>query len=503
MINRHGLKLNFVACLGLLSALTSIAMGQSLRTLIVGGGPNPQNNQVAIESNVRYILRALPNGSWKTVLFCSGDPKESNVLYKQTTSELSKGETLLNLIQGSRGAARPSKLNYRESTIPQVDGAAKTQSISDAFDKLKGQIETTPGPTLLYFTGHGSPRQQSRLENNQYDLWGGGRFTVQDLASQMEKLPADQPVILVMVQCYSGSFANVLYEKGDPQGTFVNRDIAGFFATVKEKTAAGCTPELDENEYHDFTSYFFAALTGQDRLGRKVTGADYNRDGKISMDEAYCYTVLHDVSIDIPVCTSDLLVRKLIVRPDDETFAASYRAVLKWATPGQKVVLEGLSKDLGLVGDDRALTAYKRFIGDTRSNAPAELMVAAQRAFTRAREDARSAFLGRFPDMRTKLPNGIAARREAISWLEGQSSDPTYQSLLDADLKVGTEEDAGYLQEITDARTTRFVRMFKTVALTQAVRQSGDRESVTRLEKLLVSERRVILNRDRRSASAK
>ena len=40
----------------------------SLRVLIVGGGPALEHNQVAIESNVRYVTRLLPPGTPKTTL---------------------------------------------------------------------------------------------------------------------------------------------------------------------------------------------------------------------------------------------------------------------------------------------------------------------------------------------------------------------------------------------------------------------------------------------------
>ena len=62
-----------------------------------------------------------------------------------------------------------------------------------------------------------------------------------------------------MVQCYSGAFGNLLFQGGDPAAEAVDHDIAGFFATVKEKMAAGCTPAVDERDYKDFSSYFFAA----------------------------------------------------------------------------------------------------------------------------------------------------------------------------------------------------------------------------------------------------
>src|SRR5204863_528561 len=164
---------------------------------------------------------------------------------------------------------------------------------------------------------------------------------------------------LVMVQCFSGAFGNVLFEGGDPAAAAVERKIAGFFAAPRERAAAGCTPEVDEAEYHDFTSYFFAALSGRDRVGRKVSGADYNRDGRVSMDEAFCYTLINDISIDVPVCTSDIFLRKAVTTPDPKVFEASYKDVLSWTTPAQRAALEQLSVKLKLDGDDRAHTVYQ------------------------------------------------------------------------------------------------------------------------------------------------
>ena len=42
-----------------------------------------------------------------------------------------------------------------------------------------------------------------------------------------------------MVQCFSGAFGNLLFQGGDPNGALVDRDIAGFFATVNSARSAG------------------------------------------------------------------------------------------------------------------------------------------------------------------------------------------------------------------------------------------------------------------------
>src|SRR5205823_4254519 len=138
-----------------------------------------------------------------------------------------------------------------------------------------------------------------------------------------------------MVQCFSGAFGNVIFTGGDPNASPVDRVIAGFFAATPDRMAAGCTPEVNEAEYHDFTSYFFAALSGRDRVGRTVRGVDYNHDGRVGMDEAYAYALAHDISIDTPTCTSDYFLRRMVTAVDTEVFQTGYARARAWATPAQ------------------------------------------------------------------------------------------------------------------------------------------------------------------------
>src|SRR5579872_850550 len=236
------------------------------RVLIVGGGPDLRNNQVAIESNVRYVGALLPPDAPRITLFADGNPSNSTVLYDETPPVLPAGERVFNLLMraddssGAVGRYRRPKLGAK------LDGASKKPEIEKAFTQLASEGGDPRRPVLLYFTGHGS-RNPNDLENNLYDLWGAREgLTVRDLSKQIARLPEETPVAIVMVQCFSGAFGNLIFENGDPQGQPISRDFAGFFATVKERVAAGCTSAVNEEEYHDFTSYFFAALTGRDRV---------------------------------------------------------------------------------------------------------------------------------------------------------------------------------------------------------------------------------------------
>jgi hypothetical protein len=322
-----------------------------LRVLIVGGGPRPDHNQVAIESNVRYVDRLLPAGTPKRILFADGDPKTQNVLCM--------GED--------------KKTFYRAPQLSTLDGASNLTSFQYNLDTLAPYDDKSNTPVLLYFTGHGSPEQKAQQDftNNRYDMWEGEELSVQRLATQLDDLPVTEPVTLVMVQCFSGAFSNLLFKNGDPNGPLTERNICGFFASVPNRTAAGCTPEINEANYRDFTSYFFAALCGIDRLGNKVSGADYDRNGKVGMNEAYAYTLINDESIDTPVCTSDTFLRRFVKASDDEITKTPYRDLKAWATPAQKAALEGLSKYLKMEEEDRLRTAYTRFVTGTKEiNAP-------------------------------------------------------------------------------------------------------------------------------------
>jgi len=359
-------------CLGLLAPPLHGAQEQavpSLRTLLVGGGPDPAHNQVAIESNVRYVGRLLPPRSPFRVLFTDGHAQSVNVLF--------------------RGDDR--KANYRAPDLPRLDGPAELDRVNAELGALADEARGQPSvPVLLYFTGHGSPNYRSRYTDNAFDLWDGQTITVQELGRALRAFPPSATITLVMVQCFSGAFGNVLFADGDPDGPPIAPHFAGFFAAEPQRIAAGCTAGIDEAEYKDFTGYFFAALSGVDRLGGAVADADYDHDGRVGMNEAFAYALLHDDSIDTPVCTSDVFLQRFVDLPDAEVSGESYPNVQAWAGAAQRAALDGLSAQLGLEGDDRLSTAFRLVRRTSRAN---DSVIAAR--LIRFVDLARSVVLGR------------------------------------------------------------------------------------------------------------
>ena len=137
----------------------------------------------------------------------------------------------------------------------------------------------------------------------------------------------------------------------------LNRDIAGFFSSTGERPAAGCTSEVNERDYQDFTTHFFAALSGISRDGRPIAGADYDHNGTVSGSEAFAWAGLNDLSIDVPVTTSDAYLRSLFSSPNDSWKSTPYAQLLASAQPWQSALLDGLSARLNLKGEARVAAA--------------------------------------------------------------------------------------------------------------------------------------------------
>jgi hypothetical protein len=127
---------------------------------------------------------------------------------------------------------------------------------------------------------------------------------------------------------------------------------------------------VNEADYQDFSSYFFAALSGRDRMDAPVRGADFDRNGVVGMNEAYAYAIIHQQSEDVPVSTSDAFLRRFVTKPDPETMATAYSSILEWASPAQKAALQALSTQLGLRGEDRLRRAYGAYFGGASREGP-------------------------------------------------------------------------------------------------------------------------------------
>jgi len=281
---------------------------QQFNLLILGGGYSASGNEVSLESNVRYLHRqkdeiGLSKFRTKT-LFSDGVDAARDIKFRDPSFTVPETNLILAEIFGS---TRGIYNQYRNNHL-KADGASSIKE----FDKWLKDVNSSSKRTsnLIYFTGHGGKGEKKTPYNTTTYLWNNYKFKVSDFTKKLDSLPSDQTFILIMVQCYSGGFANYIFREGDSKKGLHPQVRAGFFATVHDRVAAGCTPDIREENYQEYSTHFWEALCGESRIGKKIQKPDFNGDGSTSLTEAHAYVVIHSNTIDIPIKTSDVFLRR-------------------------------------------------------------------------------------------------------------------------------------------------------------------------------------------------
>jgi hypothetical protein len=301
---------------------------QSIHTepnfLVVGGGGAPSYNEIALEKNVLYFQRTLKEMGYDpfsaTIFFANGNDKKATVRYLD-----SLGNEKFKLPQ-----------------IPDTKGAATVDGVQNYLENMP--TKSKKKPLFFYFTGHGHLNRENP-DNNALILWQEKLLTVGQLSSLLDKLPQDRQIVTMMAQCYSGSFANFIYQDGMPSKPVALQTRCGFFATISTRPSVGCTPEVNEADYQDYSSSFFAGLSGVNRLGKVVASADYNRDGRVSYAEAHAFAKVDERATDLPVSTSEVwLQRKMSESDIDDILSEPLVNLINAARPEQKYVVTSLAR---------------------------------------------------------------------------------------------------------------------------------------------------------------
>ena len=345
--------------------------------LVIGGGYSPSGNQVSLEKNVLLFQEILkeqyPSDSACDIFFSDGDSPNRDLQFRDSSFDLPRLNELLGLVFQKTNDLGYS---YRSHEIPSVRGGSNRKNLEKWFNEDAKRVQS--GDRLfIYVTAHGG-RGANKKEprNTKLYLWNHENIDTKQFVAMLDKLPADAQVIIVMVQCYSGGFANVVFDGAESKKGASAARRCGFFATVHDRPAAGCTPDIEEANYKEYSTYFWAALRGKSRTGDSIIKPDYDGNGSISFDEAHAYALLESNSIDISVTTSDTYLRTVSRTADKKikgllTRDSPLDQLLAVATPAQRAVIDGLSIQLKLKGPargketktlgDRLLAERKKF----------------------------------------------------------------------------------------------------------------------------------------------
>ncbi len=216
--------------------------------------------------------------------------------------------------------------------MPGVTGPSDPQLLDRRLGQL-GKTLKSGDRLILYATAHGGKAKKPNEEDNDdagdeedqqpetnpefnpYDttlyFWNRKQVPASRFEGMLDQLPTDLPVVLVMVQCYSGGFSHTIFNDANAALALSPHPRCGFFSQVYDRPAAGCTSDVKEADYQEYSSFFWAALGGQTRTGQPVTSADFDGDGRVSFAEAHAYAVLESDTIDVPIRTTGALLRAL------------------------------------------------------------------------------------------------------------------------------------------------------------------------------------------------
>ncbi len=306
---------------------------------VFGGGGAPSYNEIALEKNVLYFQRSLQkmgfNRAIAPIYFANGTTGEKTVRYLDATG----------------------KEKFKVPEIPHLQGASSAANLQRWLEQAKEY----KSPIFFYFTGHGELNEANN-DNGSMILWKDTAVSVQEFTQLLDQLPEKIPFVAVMSQCYSGTFANMIYKAGDPKRGVALQTRCGFFATIKVEPSVGCTAEVNEADYRDYSSSFFAGLTGRDRTGKAVASADYNRDGRVSYAEAHAFAKVDEYTTDLPISTSESWLQRQVANPTvrDKILGQPMAPLAKIARPEQRYVINTLSQKFGL-------NMQRSFNGNVRS----------------------------------------------------------------------------------------------------------------------------------------
>ena len=141
---------------------------------------------------------------------------------------------------------------------------ARLDALRQWFDEERKEI--LPGDRLLVFvTDHGGRGGNDRGSGT-ITLWRE-QLTVREFRSLLDRLSPQVQVVTVMSQCYSGAFADLMYDRGaqEPSG-----NTCGFFATTAVDKAYGCYPEGQDPDRIGYAFEFIDALDRQRRRSPRM-----------------------------------------------------------------------------------------------------------------------------------------------------------------------------------------------------------------------------------------
>ncbi len=310
-LGRHLLHLGVRGLLGLIVGFVGPQSAQATDYfLTLGGGYSPAGNQASLEANVLFFREVLAEEHQadraSAILFADGydDQPDLQVLAAKPDTSETPATDLLSRIYSFRPARE--QVEYRNHRVPGIAGPLRPDSIRSALLRFAGRMRQ--GDRLfVYVTAHGGSAPRREPYNTSITCWDKAAVSAREFTGWLEEVPVEVPVVLVMAQCYCGGFAHAIFDGADREQGLAEHVRIGFFAQQHDLAAAGCRPDVDNDE--EYSSFFWGALVGRSRTNKPIREADTNGDGRVSFAEAHARALIQSETIDIPLTASETLLR--------------------------------------------------------------------------------------------------------------------------------------------------------------------------------------------------
>jgi thiol-disulfide isomerase/thioredoxin len=318
--------------------------------LLINGGSRPESNY---QSHLHHLQEMVQ------VLLARGLPRDRIHIFSADGADEAPDLAVRDaqpdgfwLIEGTRiGKQLKPRTEVTDTRWPEmILHPARKQALEQWF---AGAQDLLPGDRLLVFvTDHGTENRQ-QPDNGAISLWRE-KLTVQEFKGLLGQLRPGVRTVMVMSQCYSGTFAATIYDdlSGEPGG-----DACGFFSTTRDRQAYGCYPEGRD----------------RDRIGHAFRFIDA-LDRNPTTDEAHLDVLLTDSTPDVPMRTSDLYLERLVAEEAeargagldslvDSLLAKAWQDRAAWEPEIR--LLDGIGEAFGTFSP-RSLAELKGYEGELR-----------------------------------------------------------------------------------------------------------------------------------------
>lgn len=461
--------------------------------LTIGGGYQPDGNQASLEANVLFfqdvLLKKHSGGRTQATFFADGNDPQPDLQVLSTplsnaanaVDDQTKSVTrLLEKLYAFRGN---DSVEYRNHHIENVSGPNLPLSIRASLQHMCGSMKK--GDRLfVYVTAHGSEAKSRNKFNTSIDCWDKQSIAAREFENWLDEVPPTVPVVMVMAQCYCGGFAHTIFDNASRGQGLVEQLRVGFFAQQHDLPAAGCRPDIENDE--EYSSFFWGAFVGRSRTGKLMTDADFNKDGSVSFAEAHAHAMLTSQTIDIPLRSSEVVLRSyseiagydhrrtddsdLSLTVDDDlqgpralaAMEGTPRDIARSAALELQHTVAGLLKQLELSPDDDIPTVFTRF--EELRDASRDLSRTASRNRRRGsgRRELRAEIVEQWPELserqwRSAEVLRVADQSELLRKIEQL---PSYERYLENQV---AREKTSKEMELLELREVKFQRLVNTL----------------------------------------